>query len=420
MDIERDKPTDTRKYVIAAATIVALLLVTLALRRLRPAATAIDRSVATFDTVRVGDMVRDVRGPGTLVPEHVRIIVATTGGRVEALPIRPGASVDAGTTIVQLSNTDVQLAALQVQQQLTQAYAGLAQLKSLQRQQSITQQGVVAQLRTQHLEAERAARVIDTLDKRRLASRNEVEAAHDRAQELTTRYQLELRRGEEMRASDVEQTRLHEQQIEGLKRIAQEQRNRASSMRVTAGEAGQLQSLGSPQLELGQWVNSGIELARVSQAGRLKAILRIPETLARDIAVGQRVTIDTRDGLVEGRVIGSDPISRGGSVTVEVALVGPLPKGARADVSVDGAIEIERLRNVMHVGRPAYGAAETDIKLFKVIPNTGEAVRVDAQLGKASITSVELRRGLVRGDSVIISDMSLFLTEPRVKLKEQP
>ena len=417
MDIERDRPSDRRKYVIGAGAVFVTLLATLALMSLKPAAVVIDRSVLTIDTVSVGDMVRDVRGPGSLVPEHVRIIVATTGGRIEQLPVRPGEAVTPSTTIVQLSNTDVQLAALQVEQQLTQAYAALAQLRSLQQQQRITQQGAIAQLRTQQLDAERVARVADSLDKSHLASRNEVAAAHDRALELSTRYELEVRRASEVKAADAELLRLNEQQIDGLKRIVAEQHSRTSAMRITAGEAGQLQSLGSPQLELGQWVNSGIELARVSAPGHLKAILRIPETIAKDVAIGQRATIDTRDGIVPGHVTSVEPVSRGGSVTVEVALEGPLPAGARVDVAVDGVVEIERLHHVTYVGRPAYGSAGSEVKLFRIIPNSGEAERVAVRFGKTSVNSVELRSGLARGDSVIISDMTQTLSEPRIHLK---
>ncbi|MDB4893251.1 MAG: family efflux transporter subunit [Gemmatimonadetes bacterium] len=417
MDIERDRPSQRKKYVSVGIGVAILLGATVALMRLKPAVTTMERAGLTFDTVSVGDMVRDVRGPGTLVAEHTRIIVASTGGRIEALPVRAGQAVTAGTTIVLLSNADVELQALQVQQQLTQAYASLAQIKSFQQQQRTTQQGTVAQLRTQHLEAQRAARVLDSLDKGRLATRNEVEAAHDRAQEVTMRYQLEQRRVEEMKSADAEQVRLAEQQIGGLKEILQAQHNRVSSMRVTAGESGQLQSLGSPQLEVGQWVNSGIELARVAQPGQLKAVLRIPETMAKDVAPGQRATIDTRDGIVMGRVTSIDPVSRGATVTIEVALEGPLPRGARADLTVDGAIEIERLHNVMYVSRPAYGAAESTIRLFKVTPNAKEAIRVSVTVGKASVNSIVVKHGLARGDSVIISDMSQMLTDARVRLR---
>ncbi len=417
MDIERSRPPSRKKYIIAFVAIAVLVSGTIALTKMRSAVTTLDRTTMSFDTVTVGDMIRDVHAPGTLVAEHVRIIVASTGGRVEALPLRPGAEVTGGATIVQLSNADVELQALQIQQQLTQAYAALAQVKSIQQQQRITQLGVVAQLRTQKLEAERNAGVVDTLDSRRLTSRNEVAAAHDRALEAATRYGLEQRRAEEMKASDAEQVKLAEQQIAGLKGIVQAQQNRVSSMRVTAGEPGQLQSLGSPQLELGQWVNSGIELARVATPGRLKAVLRVPETLAKDVAIGQRATIDTRNGVMDGHVISIDPASRGATVTVEVALDGAVPKGARADIAVDGAIEIERLRNVMHVGRPAYGAQESVVRLFRIVPNTDDAIRVDVALGKASVNNIEIRTGLARGDSIIISDMSQMLTDQRVRLR---
>ena len=417
MDIERDRPSNKRKYLTAGAFVVGLVLATVAVTRLKPAVTTLERSKLTFDTVSIGDVIRDVRGPGTLVPEHVRIIVATTGGRVEALPLRPGAKVEPGATIVLLSNTDVELSALQVQQQLTQAYASMAQMRSLQQEDRITQQGAVAQMNTQRLDAERNARVLDSLDRRQLSSKNEIAAAHEHAQEIAMRYELEQRRSEQMKTSATEQLKLAQEQIDGLKRIQQAQQNRVTSMRVTAGESGQLQSLGSPQLELGQWVNSGIELARVATSDRLKAVLHVPENLAKDVAVGQKTTVDTHDGVVPGHVISIDPAARGGTVTIEVSLEGALPKGARADVSIDGAIQVERLPNVMHVGRPGYGAAESVIRLFRVLPNTGEAERVNVTVGKASVNDIVVLRGLARGDSVIMSDMSQLLTEARVRLK---
>lgn len=417
MDIERDRPSNRRKYAVAGGIVVMLVGGTVALTHMKPAVTTLDRSLLTFDTVSLGDVIRDVRAPGTLAPEHIRIIVATTGGRVEALPLRPGAKVDAGTTIVQLSNTDVELAALQVQQQLTQAYAALAQMRSVQQQEQITQQGAVAQLRTLRLDAERTARVLDSLDRRQLSTKNEVAGAHERAQELAMRFELEQRRTAQMRSATAEQLRLAQDQIDGLKRIQQAQRTRVTSMRVSAGESGRLQSLGSPQLELGQWVNSGIELARVAESDRLKAVLHVPENLAKDVVVGQRTTVDTHDGVVPGHVISIDPAARGGTVTIEVSLEGTLPRGARADLSVDGAIQIERLASVLHVGRPAYGAAESVIRLFRVTPHSGEALRVNVNVGKASVNDIVVLRGLARGDSIIISDMSQLLAETRVRLK---
>ncbi len=420
MDIERDRPRRKKPYIISAVIVAFLLLGTIAVTTLRTAVPTLDRGVLTFDTVTVSDMVRDVRAPGTLVPDHVRIIVATTGGRVEELAFKPGETVHASSVIVKLSNPDVDLAALQVQQQLTQAYAALAQVKSLQEQQRATQEGTIAQLRTQTREADRAASVLDSLDRGRMASRNEVAAAHDRALELTTRYQLELKRVTSMRAADIEQLRLSEEQIDGLKQILAGHRARVASMNVVAGEDGALQSLGNPKLEFGQWVNSGIELARVVHPGKLKAVLQVPETQAKDLSPGQPATIDTRDGMVNGHVSSIEPGARGGAVTVEIAIDGDLPKVARADLAVNGAIEIERLRNVMHVGRPAYGVAESPIRVYRVIPNTGDAVRVDAQLGKGSVTQIEVKKGLARGDSIIISDVSQMLKEERIKLKGAP
>jgi multidrug efflux pump subunit AcrA (membrane-fusion protein) len=387
-----------------------------ALSRLRPAVPTLERRTLTFDTVTVGEMLREVRAPGTLVAEHTRIIVAVTGGRIEALPVQPGQNVGASTTVVELSNPDVERSALEVQQALTQAYASQAQLRSSLAQQRMTQLGVIAQLRTQSRDADRAAEVLDTLDKSRLAARNEVAAAHDRAAEYVTRYQLEQRRLTDLERAEAEQLRLYDEQIAGLRRIVAEQQRRVASMRVTAGEPGQIQTLGTPQLELGQWVNSGVELARVTQPGRLKAVLKIPDSQASELAVGQSATIDTHDGIIRGRVARIDPASRSGAVAVDVMLEGPLPRSARPDVSVDGAIVIERLHNVLHIGRPAYGGQESTVRLFRVVPNAGEALSVEAHFGRASVSTMEIRRGLVRGDSVIISDMSQFANDTRVRL----
>jgi hypothetical protein len=279
------------------------------------------------------------------------------------------------------------------------------------------QTGLVAQLRTQQREAARAAAVQDTLDKGRLASRNAGAAAHDRVLELTTRFELEQRRLVDMQASEVEQLRLQQAQISGLERLVEDQERRVAAMRVAAGEAGQIQSLGNPELELGQWVNSGTELARVTSPGRLKAVIRIPDTQANEVLVGQRATIDTHDGTIPGRVARVDPASRSGTVAIDVTLEGPLPRGARADLGVDGTIIVERLQNVLHVGRPAYGGQESIVRMFRVVPNTGDAVGVDVRFGRASVSTVEIKQGLTRGDSVILSDMAPYITDTRIRLK---
>lgn len=418
MDIKREPPKKTKKYIAGGVAVLGVLVISAFISRLKPAAPPVERATLWIDTVKKGDMTISVNAPGTLEPEHIRIIVAIEGGRVESLPVRPGATVTADQTILTLSNPDLDLQTLQYQQQLTQAYTALAQLKTTLQQGLMTQEGAVAQLVTQYQDAVRTATVADSLDKKGLSSPNEVAAAHDKMSELKRRLDLERQRYSDMQASQKQQLDLQQQQIDGLKRILQEQQNRVASMRVTAGESGQLLTLGNPQLELGQWVNSGIELARVAQPGRLKAVLRVPETQAKDVAVGQHAIIDLHNnGTVEGHVIRADPSSQAGTVTVEVGLDGPLPQGARSDLSVDGTIEIERLKDVEYVGRPAYGQAESTVGLFRVEKNTGYASRVNVKLGRASVNTIVVNGGLAVGDSVIISDMSAWDNTSRVKLK---
>jgi multidrug resistance efflux pump len=418
LDIKREAPKKTKKYIAGGVAIVGVLVISAFISRLKPAAPPVERATLWIDTVKKGDMTISVNAPGTLVPEHVRIIVATTSGRVETLPVRPGVSVTPDETILTLSNPDIDLQTLQYQQQLTQSFSALAQLKTSLQQGLMTEEGAVAQLVTLYQNALRTASVSDSLDKKGLVGKNELAAAHDQVIELKRRLDLERQRYSDMQAAEKQQIDLQQQQIEGLKQILQEQRNRVSSMRVTAGEAGQLLSLGNPQLELGQWVNSGIELARVAQPGRLKAVLRVPETQAKDVAVGQRAVIDLHNnGTVEGHVIRADPSSQAGTVTVEVALDGALPNGARSDLSVDGTIEIEKLKEVTFVGRPAYGQAESTVGLFKVEKGSGYASRVNVKLGRASVNTIVVNGGLAVGDSVIISDMSTWDNTSRVRLK---
>ena len=418
MDIKREPPKKTKKYIAGGVALVGVLVISSFISRLKPAAPPVERATLWIDTVKRGEMVRSVSAPGTLVPEHIRIIVATTSGRVETLPVRPGETVTPISTILTLSNPDLDLQTLQYQQQLMQSYAALAQLKTSLQQGLMTQEGAVAQLVTQYQKAERDATVVDSLNKKKLSSPNEVAAAHDLVSELKRRLDLERQRYTDLQASQEQQLDLQQDQINGLKQILQEQRNRVASMRVTAGESGQLLTLGNPQLELGQWVNSGIELARVAQPGRLKAVLRVPETQAKDVVPGQRATIDLHNnGIIEGHVMRTDPSSQAGSVTVEVALDGALPNGARSDLSVDGTIEIDRLKDVLYVGRPAYGQAESTVGLFRVEKGSGYASRTNVKLGRASVNTIEVVNGLAVGDSVIISDMSTWDNTSRVRLK---
>jgi multidrug resistance efflux pump len=414
VDIKRDPKSKKKQYIVWGSGVLAIVVISVIISGLKPAAPSVERATLWVDSVRRGELLREVRAPGTLVPEHIRIIAAVTAGRVEQLPIRPGVTVTPATLLVDMSNTDVELQALQAEQSLTAARGGLANVKTQLQQNRLRQQGVIAQLNTQIEDANRQLKVIEALDTKGLASGSEVAAAKDRVKELSTRSEIEKSSLAEMVATEREQLELNQEQISRLTDIVREQRNRVRSMRVVAGESGVLLSL---PLELGQWVNPGLELARVAQPGRLKAELRVPETLARDIAIGQKASIDTRNGVVAGHVMRIDPGSQQGTVLVEVAIDGDLPRGARADMSVDGTIELERLPDVVFVGRPAYGSAESTVGLFKVSEDGSEATRVNVRLGAASVNTVVVLNGLAPGDSVIISDMSQWDNVSRVRLK---
>jgi multidrug resistance efflux pump len=414
VDIPRAPVRSKKKYFVGGGVLVGIVLVTLALGNLEPAAPTVERSTLWIDTVERGTMLRQVRAPGTLVPEQIRWIPAVTAGRIEQVRVRPGATVTANTVILELSNPEVQLEALSAQQQLTAAEAQLISMRTTLETGRLNQEGAVATIRTQYQEAKRNLEVIEALDKRGLSSAQETGRARDTFKELEERLAIEEKRLAILNQTIDRQMSLQAAQVERLRDITNFQRARVESMRVIAGADGVLQDM---DLEPGQWVNPGITLAKVAQPGNLKAELRVPETQAKDIVIGQPVSVDTRNGLVAGRVMRIDPSAQGGTVTVDVALEGALPRGARPELSVDGTIEIERLENVMYVGRPAYGQAESTVGLFRLEPDGKTAARVNAKLGRSSVNTIEVAQGLNVGDVVIISDMSAFDAAERVRLR---
>ncbi|GJG88977.1 RND transporter [Gemmatimonadetes bacterium T265] len=437
MDIPRPKRKKTFRNVLVAAGLAVAAAGTAALTRLEPAAPSVERATLWIDTVRRGAFVRQVRAPGTLVPEHVRLISALTQGRVEQILVRPGAAVEAGTVLFTLSNPDVQLQLLEAERQLGAAQATLVSLKSQLETARLAQQATVAGLQNDYAEARRNADVYEALGKKGLASVNEMQNARDRASSLSLRRDIEQRRLALAGSTIGQQLALEEANVERMRAVAQFQRERLASMQVTAGEAGVLQS---EDLDYGQWVLPGQVLARVAQPGRLKAVLRVPETQAKDVAVGQVVAVDTRTGsgaadgqragaavatggttgVIPGRVMRVDPAVQNGTVAVEVALEpagGVLPPGVRADLSVDGTVEIERLSDVLSVGRPAYGQPESTVGLFRLSPDGTAARRVRVTLGRASVNAVEVLRGLNPGDRVIISDVSQYDAQDRLRIR---
>ncbi len=401
MDIVRAPKPKRQKYIYGGIAIVVVVFVTMALTRLKPAPPSVETATLLIDTVRRGEMVLRVRGPGTLVPEHIRLITAVTAGRVEEMdPALVGSHVTPSTQILTLSNPDVQLAALSAQRDLAAAEGQLVTLKtSLQQQRASLQQ--------QYAEAQRDADMKRELGERKLMSEIDVKNAEEKAASL--KEQLASLSG-----SVDQQIELAKANVERLRAILKFHQDRIASMNVTAGDSGVLQEM---NLQLGEWVTPGEQLAKVAQPGKLKAVLRIPETQAKDITIGQPASIDTRNGIIEGHVMRIDPASVNGTVGVDVSLEGDLPKGARPDLSVDGTIEIERLKDVLYVGRPAYGQSESTVGLFRLDPDGKTATRVNVKLGRSSVTTIVVEQGLNVGDRVILSDMSQWDDNDRVRLK---
>jgi multidrug resistance efflux pump len=349
-------------------------------------------------------MVREVRGPGTLVPERVRIISAVTSARVDRIVAQPGQPVSAGTVLLEMSNPDVQIEALQAQQSLSEAEARLADLKVQLESGRLTQEGVVASIRTQHVSAIQERSAADTLIAGRLISRFDYNNRRATAEEVTERLRLEQQRLALMKASEQSQLDAQRRQIQRLQAIATFQQGRVSTLVVRAGEDGVVQDLG---LQPGQWVNAGATLGKVVQPGKLKAVLRIGETQARDISIGQNAVIDTRNGVVNGRVARVDPAAQGGTVTVDVSIDGPLPPGARPDVNVDGTIQLERLKGILYSGRPSFAQENAVVNLFRLDPDGSTASRRQVRLGRVSANAVEILQGLNAGDKVVLSDVQL-------------
>jgi HlyD family secretion protein len=413
VDIPRPQKKKYGRYIAIGGGVAALAIVTVALSQLEPAAPSVDGATVWRDTVELGELIRQVRGPGTLVPEEMRWISAVTAGRIEQRHVRPGATVESGDLLLEMSNPDVQLQALEAERQLASAQASLVSLRTQLQTERLNRKSQVEQIRIQSSEADRTEASMISLGQKNLASEGEVLRAKETAAELRNRLALEEEQLRTLEQSIEQQVALAQENVSRQRAVAQFQRDRVASMQVRAGSDGVVQEL---DWEVGQWANSGAVLARVAQPGKLKAVLRIPETQVRDIAVGQVATIDTRNGLVEGHVMRIDPASVNGTVTVEVALPDSLPRGARPDLSVDGTIEIERLENVLHVGRPAYGQAESQVGLFKMEPNGKEAVRVSVRLGRSSVNEIEIVSGLQPGDVVILSDLSSYDSSDRIRI----
>lgn len=417
MDIIREqKPKRNKRIIQASVAILVIALITWGLKSLEPAAPSVDRATVWTDTVQFGTFVRAVRGNGTLVPEEMRYITAVTAGRVEQRFLLPGVEIDSSTVILRLSNPDVQVELLQSQQQLSQAQTLLITLRSGLETQRLTQEGMVAQMRSQSLDANR---VYD--QNRRLYDRNpdlvaqaELDRSRELAEELETRLRLERERLVVLASSVQEQIEAQQGQVGRLQAIVQFNTERLASLEVTAGVSGVLAEL---PVQEGEWVQAGGSLARVVQPGRLRAEVRIPQTQAQDIVVGQTAYIDTRNDTILGRVSRIDPAVQNAAVLIDVALPEVLPRSARPDLSIDGTVEIARLVDVIFVGRPAFGNANSRVGIFKLVEDGNYAERVSVQLGESSVNEIQVLEGLEPGDVVILSPMDQWDEFDRIRLR---
>jgi multidrug resistance efflux pump len=386
----------------------------LLVHRLRAAPPTIEQPTVWVDEIKRGVMVRQVQGQGTLTAEQVRWITAIASARVEEIIVRPGAHVEPDTVLVRLGNPDLELRALEADRQVAAAEADLVNLRATLRSQRLGQESVVAGLRSDLAEAKRRAAADDELAGKGFLSSLEMAQSREREGATAARVEFETKRLQAQSQGDDARLTAQRAQVERLRSIAEFRHREVRALQVSAGVAAVVQEL---PLQVGQWVSPGALLAKVAQPDKLKAEVRIPETQARDVQVGLPATIDTHNGVVQGKVTRVDPAAHGGTVTVDVALEGPLPRGARPDLNIEGTIELERLENTAYMGRPVFAQPQGTISLFRLNGDGTEATRVTVRLGRSSAKTVEVLDGLRPGDRVILSDLSALGAVDRIRLR---
>lgn len=414
-DIARKKRR--RRVVIIVAGAMAVVLVSLGLSRLGPALPTIEGPVFT-DTVKRGEMLCEVRGNGTLVPEEIRWVTATSPARIEKILLLPGVTVEPDTVLVELSNPELEQATFEAESQWHAAEAQLERLKVQLESDKLTQQSLVASLKSDLAQATIEAEADEDLLKDGLVPTLVAKRSRSKANELQDRYALEQERLTISAKSTLAQLRVQEAELERLRKQWELKKHQMDALAVRAGIPGVLQRLGDDRpLQVGQQVMVGATIARIANPAKLKAEIKVAETQARDIQFDQRAIIDTRNGTVAGHVVRIDPAAVNGTVTVDIALDAAPPRGARPDLSVDGTITLEHLKDVLHVGRPVNGQADSLVGVFKLVDEGRRAVRVQAKLGRTSVSRVEVKEGLSEGDQIILSDMSQYNEHEQVRLR---
>ncbi|HJO39751.1 MAG: efflux RND transporter periplasmic adaptor subunit [Vicinamibacterales bacterium] len=403
-----------RRIIYTVVTVAAVALITLGVSRLQPAAPSVDRAVVYMDTVQRGSMLRQVRGTGTLVPEEIRWIPALTDGRVERIILRPGVTVEPDTVILELSNPELEQQLAEAQLLLRAAEADYENLRVKLDSDLLTQRAGAATVEAEYQQARLQAEADTQLAADGLTSDLIMRISVSRAQELGTRTGIEQERLSIASESAAAQLAAQDARVEQVRSTYQLRIDQVERLHVRAGDPGVLQVV---PVEVGQSVTPGMNLARVADPTNLKAELRIAETQAKDIQIGQVARVDTRNGVIGGHVSRIDPAVQNGTVTVDVILEDDLPRGARPDLTVDGTVELERLVDVLYVGRPAFGQEESTIGLFRMLNEDGDAARVAVRLGRSSVNTIEILEGLNEGDQVVLSDMSAWDAFDRVRLR---
>ncbi|HMJ07195.1 MAG TPA: efflux RND transporter periplasmic adaptor subunit [Chthoniobacterales bacterium] len=416
MDVPRAgvaKKKRQKRIIMIGLVVLGLVAATFGLSRLKPAVPSVDRSTVWIDTVKRGPMVRQVRGLGTLVPEEIRWIAARTEGRVDKIVVRPGAHVEPETVLLELTSPEVEQGARDAELQYKAAEAELTTLRATLQRELLDQESSAARVHSEYQQARMENETNDTLAKNGLVADLTHKTSKIKAEDLAARDAIEQKRFEFAKTSIEPQIASKQAAVDQVRALAQMRKDQMEQLKVRAGFTGVLQQL---PVEVGQRVTAGTNLARVADPTRLKAQIKIAETQAKDIQINQKASIDTRNGVVEGHVTRVDPAVEQGTVTVDVAMDGELPKGARPDLSVDGTIELERLDNVIYVGRPAFGQENNTVGIFKLVPGTSEAVRTPVKLGRSSVNTIEILSGLEPGDQVILSDTSAMDAHDRIRL----
>ncbi len=417
MDIQRPsnaRAKRIRRIIYAAIALVSITGVTYGVTRLRPAAPAVDKAAIWTDEVKRGPMIRDVRGVGTLVPVDIRWIPAQTDSRVDLIVLHPGAIVKPDSIILELSDPILQRETLDAEYKLKAAQADLESLKVQINSELLNQKSFTAAVRSDYEQAKLQHEVDEKLRAEGIGAEVTAKLSKVKAEQLAIRLKLEEDRTKNAEDSAAARLQAQQSHVDQQRALYDLKRSELDSLHVRAGIEGVLQLV---PVDVGQHVTPSTNLARVADPKHLKAEIKIPETQAKDITIGQPATVDTRNGILKGQVSRIDPSVQNGTVTVDVLFTEPLPNGARPDLSVDGTIELENLKDVLYVGRPVHGQSDSTIGLFKIVEDGSEGLRVSVKLGKSSVNAVEILQGLKVGDKVILSDMSAWDAFDRVRLR---